>query len=292
MVTIRVPATSANVGAGFDCMGLALSMYGTFTFREIEKKIVIRGCDPFYCNEQNLVYQSFQKVLEQLDKKISGVEIGVDCTIPLQRGLGSSAVCIVAGVCGANTLLGNPLSKQEVFALCTKIEGHPDNVAPALFGGLTISFAEHGQPIAVKYDVNHRLCFLAIVPSQTISTKKARSILPKQLSYEDAVFNIGHCCAFLKAMETGNSRLLKQACHDRLHEPYRKQWIPHYEEIQNLCEQCGALSLVISGSGSTLLAIADQCSVLETIQTKLRAKAFAITCYPLHVEPNGVCITN
>lgn len=290
MVIVSVPATSANVGPGFDCMGLALSMRGTFTFRKMESGIIIKGCDAAYCNEENLVYQTFFKTMTAIGETIQGIEITIDCDIPLQRGLGSSAACIAAGAAGANALFGNPLSMEELFAICTEMEGHPDNVAPALFGGLTVSFMEDHHPVLVPYQVHETFHFMAVVPEATISTQAAREILPKQLSYPDAVFNIGHCAAFLKAMETGNSELLSNACHDRLHEPYRKQLIPEYHEIESLCKTHGALTMLISGSGSTMLIISDQSSILDNIQNAIETVSLHVTCHPLQVESKGIII--
>lgn len=289
MFLVSVPATSANVGAGFDCLGLALSMRGNFIFRQIDQGVSIKGCDKSYCNEDNLVYVAFKKTVESIQGSISGVEITIDCNIPLQRGLGSSAVCIVAGCVGANALLGFPLSLDDIFAICTEIEGHPDNVSPAIFGGLTLSFMSNGTPITIPYEVHPSLHFMAVVPKTTISTKEARAILPKQLSYEDAVFNIGHCAGFLRGLETGNPDLIKISCGDRLHEPYRKQLIPEYEPLHKLCQQFHALALLISGSGSTMLVISDTSHSLEQIKQKLSLTC-DVTCHLLSVEQKGVIV--
>ena len=291
MFLVSVPATSANVGAGFDCLGLALSMRGNFTFRPLEHGLVIKGCDPKYCTKDNLVYLAFERTMNFIGTPISGVEITIDCAIPLQRGLGSSAACIAAGAFGANALSGFPLSKETLFAICTEMEGHPDNVAPAIFGGLTLSFMNGDSPIAVPYSVHESLHFMAVVPETTISTNEARTILPKQLSYQDAVFNIGHCAAFLKGLETGNADLIRLAAGDRLHEPYRKQLIPEYDRAAQLCEQYQALSLLISGSGSTLLMISDTEECLRNIEQQLQRDFPSITCHFLCVEQEGTIVT-
>lgn len=289
MFLVSVPATSANVGAGFDCLGLALSMRGNFTFKKIEDGFIINGCDEAYCNEDNLVYVAFKKTVQATKQPLFGVEITIDCDIPLQRGLGSSAACIVAGCVGANALLGFPFSNEQLFAICTEMEGHPDNVAPALFGGLTLSFMSDTTPIMVPYQVHKSLQFMAVVPKTTVSTHDAREILPKQLSYADAVFNIGHCAAFLRGLETGDTQLIKTALGDRLHEPYRKQLIPEYSLLEQLCHRFGALALLISGSGSTMLVIGDKSSVLEQIEQELSNVSDA-KCHHLQVEQKGALV--
>lgn len=289
MFHVSVPATSANVGAGFDCLGLALSMRGHFTFKKIEDGLCIKGCDSAYCNEDNLVYVAFKKTVEATKQPLFGVEITIDCDLPLQRGLGSSAACIIAGCVGANALLGFPLSNDELFAIATEMEGHPDNVAPALFGGLTLSFLHDSKPIMVPYHVHPSLHFMAVVPSTTISTHDAREILPKQLRYEDAIFNIGHCAAFLRGLELGNATLIKTAVGDRLHEPYRKQLIPEYAMLEQLCKQFDALALLISGSGSTMLVIGDKKECLERIEEEMQ-KNSDVVCHHLQVEQKGAIV--
>ncbi|MBO8463509.1 MAG: homoserine kinase [Firmicutes bacterium] len=289
MFLVSVPATSANVGAGFDCLGLALSMRGNFTFKKIEDGFMIKGCEKAYCNEDNLVYVAFKKTVEAAKQSLFGVEITIDCDIPLKRGLGSSAACIVAGCVGANALLGFPFSKEQLFAICTEMEGHPDNVAPALFGGLTLSFMKENTPILVPYHIHKSLQFMAVVPNTTVSTEEARKILPKQLSYTDAVFNIGHCAAFLRGLETGDTQLIKSAFGDRLHEPYRKQLIPEYPLLEQLCRRFDALALLISGSGSTMLIISNETKNLKQIEQEL-SKVSDAACHHLKVEQEGALV--
>ena len=158
MIEVRVPATSANVGPGFDCMGIAMSLYGVYRFTLIEEGLIIRGCPKEWQNEQNLVYQSCLRVFEHLHLPVPPLQIDIQAdVIPLARGLGSSAACIVAGLLGANALCNHRLSKEELLAIANEIEGHPDNVAPALYGGLTVSFQDAGKvwttPLCEKHGV-------------------------------------------------------------------------------------------------------------------------------------------
>lgn len=258
MIEVRVPATSANVGPGFDCMGIAMSLYGRFRFSLIEEGLLISGCAPEWQNEQNLVYQSCLRVFERLQVPALALKIEISAdAIPFARGLGSSAACVVAGVMGANALCGNRLSKEEMLTICSEIEGHPDNVASAIYGGLTISFAEGEKVRTTSCKVNKKFKFCAMIPDYPMLTEAARSVLPSQLSYEDAVYNIGRSAALTLALNSGNSDMITPACDDRLHEPYRKALLPDYEFIKELCRKYGMLTCYISGSGSTMMAISD-----------------------------------
>lgn len=266
MIEVRVPATSANLGPGFDCMGLALNTYAYFRFSLQEKGLTISGCDPRWQNEENLVYQGFQHTLDYMGETIPGLAIEIDASgVPEARGLGSSAVCIVAGAMAANAFFQNRLNKYEIFDICTAMEGHPDNVAPAIFGSLTVSFMEDDKPSMIRYLVNRDLRFCAIIPDYPTLTEEARAVLPKTLSYEDAIYNMGRCTALAKALEIGNPMVIKRACKDKMHQPYRKQLIKEYDAIQELCDTHDALALYISGSGSTMMAICDQPAKAKTL---------------------------
>lgn len=258
MIEVRVPATSANVGPGFDCMGLALNTYAYFRFSLQEHGLTITGCDPRWQTEENLVYQGFQKTLAYMGEEIAGLSIEIDAEgVPEARGLGSSAVCIVAGAVAANALFHNRLNKYEIFDICTAMEGHPDNVAPAIFGSLTVSFMEDEKPNMIRYLVNQDIRFCAIIPDYPTLTQEARSVLPDTLSYQDAIYNLGRCAALAKALEIGNPMIIKKACKDKMHQPYRASLIKEYESVQRLCDEQDALALYISGSGSTMMAIVD-----------------------------------
>lgn len=258
MIEVRVPATSANLGPGFDCMGLALNTYAYFRFSLQEQGLTITGCNTRWQTEENLVYQGFQKTLAYMGESVSGLCIEIDAAgVPEARGLGSSAVCIVAGAIAANAFFQNRLNKYEIFEICTAMEGHPDNVAPAIFGSLTVSFMEDDKPNMIRYLVNQDIRFCAIIPDYPTLTQEARAVLPSTLSYEDAIYNVGRCAALAKALEIGNPMIIKNACKDKMHQPYRKQLIKEYDEIQSLCDAQDALALYISGSGSTMMAIMD-----------------------------------
>jgi homoserine kinase len=232
MVRVTVPATTANIGPGFDTLGLALNLYNKYTFEEIEKGLLIEGCPEVYRNENNLVYKSFMAAAAEIGKNVKGLKISMKTDIPVSRGLGSSSACIVGGVFGANALLKGNLSKDELFRIAVRIEGHPDNVAPAVFGGLTASIVEDGIPYVSSYKISHKLKFCALIPDFETSTCEARKILPSQVSYQDAVFNVSRVAVLLKALEEGNTNIIGKSLKDRLHQMYRKTMICEYDEVE------------------------------------------------------------
>ena len=190
-IKVSVPATSANVGSGFDALGLAVTLYNTVTFEESDH-LEISSADGTRIprNESNLVYRSAKGLFDKVGKTIPPLKIVQTNPIPMARGLGSSSACIIAGLLGANRMLGDVLNTQELLTLATSIEGHPDNVAPALLGGLTSSVYEDGVVYSVKRDVDQTLCFAAIVPDYKLLTEAARAALPKEIAHKDAVYNL------------------------------------------------------------------------------------------------------
>lgn len=255
MIRVKVPATSANLGVGFDCMGLALDWQGVFTFCFDGPEFMISGCPKAYQNKDNLVYHAFARTLMALGKRVPVVQIHIDTPIPVARGLGSSASCIVAGVLGAVAYSGQKLPLQELLRLATLLEHHPDNVAPALYGSLCASFMENGMPYTAQFAVHEKFRFVTIIPDYEVRTEDARRILPSDMSYADAVYQMGRCATLGKALESGDEEMVRHACIDRMQEPYRSRLIPEYDEVKRLCMDLGALAFVISGSGSTMLAV-------------------------------------
>lgn len=291
MIEVRVPATSANVGPGFDCMGIAVSAYAYFRFTKISEGLQISGCKAQWQNEQNLVYQACLQVFAKCNRDIMGLAIEIDAAeIPDARGLGSSAVCIVAGVLGANALLGSPLSKEELLAICTAMEGHPDNVAPALYGGLTVSFCEGDQVFSVKNTVHEKFTFCALIPDYPVLTADARAVLPKQVSYQDALFNIGRCAALAKGLSDGNCEIVAHACDDVLHQPYRKALIQDYDAVDRLVMKHQALTWYISGSGSTMMAVFDNIKDAESLQAEVKQVFPSWQARLLQVDNSGAAV--
>ena len=286
-VTIRVPATTANLGPGFDAFGCALSLYTDVTFEETEWGLEITGCDEAFTGPDNLAYVSYCAVLNSLSEEVRGVKIHIDAHIPICRGLGSSAALLVAGAMGANVLRGNKLSTQGLLNITNAMEGHPDNLAPAFCGGLTASMVDNGLPVCVNFPLHPDWEFLALVPDFDLPTAKARAVLPGQVSRADAIYNVAHGALVLKALETGDEKLLRTAMQDKLHQNYRKHLIPDYEKIEGLVRTCGA-AFCLSGAGPTLLCITRN----KDLDARLAKKLDAITSanwqmMPLHVEFQG-----
>ncbi len=289
-VTVRVPATTANLGPGFDAFGCALSLYTDVTFEETEAGLEITGCDEAYTGPDNLAYTAYCAVLGSLSEEVKGVKIHIDAQIPIGRGLGSSAALLVAGAMAANVLRGNRLSTQGLLNITNAMEGHPDNLAPAFFGGLTASMVDNGLPVTVSFPLHPDWEILALIPEFELHTHFARSVLPTQIPRADAVYNLSHGAMVLKALELGDEKLLRTAMQDALHQPYRKKLIPDYEAIEGLVRTSGA-AFCLSGAGPTLLCITRNKKLRETLEKRLDSitgKKWEIR--PLHVEFQGAHI--
>lgn len=270
MFRIKVPATTANLGPGFDSLGLAFKLYSYFTFKKSDKPLIITGCDEKYQNENNLVYYSFKKTFEYMNLPLMNVEINIESSVPVCRGLGSSATCIVGGVLGASILSGKNLPMEEIFKICNSIEGHPDNIAPALFGGLTVSLVENDIPYTVKYNISKDLNFYVFIPDFELSTEKARNVLPKEISFKDSVYNISRTGVLLKALELGDEKLIKISLSDKLHQQYRLPLINESSEIIKICNSNNVLGTVISGAGPTLLGITKNSNLINEIFSQVK----------------------
>ncbi len=258
MIKIQIPATSANLGAGFDALGLALNYYNYISMEECDH-IDISSCDGVEVpnDETNLVYTSAKTLFNVCGKSLKGLKIVQENNIPMTRGLGSSSACIVGGLVGANTLMGNPLTLDELVNFSAEIEGHPDNVAPALLGGIVTAVFDGQEVHWVKQEVHTSLKFVVIIPNFELSTEKARSALPKEISHKDAVYNLSRASLFTASLLTGKYKNLRTAVDDRLHQPYRLPLIPHAEEVFKVGYKLGAYAMYISGAGPSLMAIVN-----------------------------------
>ncbi len=286
-VTIRVPATTANLGPGFDAFGCALSLYTDVTFEETDFGLEITGCDEAFTGPDNLAYVSYCAALATMSEELRGVKIHIDAQIPVCRGLGSSAALLVAGAMGANVLRGNKLSTQGLLNITNAMEGHPDNLAPAFFGGLTASMVDNGLPVTVSFPLHPDWEFLALVPDFDLPTSHARSVLPTEYARADAVYNIAHGALVLKALELGDEKLLRNAMQDRIHQPYRRKLIDDYDRIEALVRTTGA-AFCLSGAGPTLLCITRNKDLEQRLMKKLPSVTHANwEAIPLHVEFQG-----
>jgi len=256
----------------------------------MDEGLQITGCDEEFTGPDNLAYVSYCAVLESLSEEVRGVKIHIDAHIPICRGLGSSAALLVAGAMGANVLRGNRLSTQGLLNITNAMEGHPDNLAPAFYGGLTASMVDNGLPVTVNFPLHPDWEFLALVPDFDLPTAKARSVLPAQLDRADAIYNISHGALVLKALELGDEKLLRNAMQDRLHQPYRKSLVKDYDAIEALVRTNGA-AFCLSGAGPTLLCITRDKKLDEKLAKKLDAVTEANwQMMPLHVEFEGAHI--
>lgn len=289
MVKVTVPATTANIGPGFDTLGLALDLYNEYTFEEINEGLVIEGCADKYKNEENLVHKSFERTAKIIGKDISGLKITMDTRIPVSRGLGSSSACIVAGVFGANALLQGNLSRDELFKIAVEIEGHPDNVAPAVYGGLTATIVED-DVYTVNYSISDKIKFCALIPDFETSTSEARMILPSEVSFKDAIYNVSRTAVLIKALEEGNYKLINVSLKDMLHQQYRKTLIPEYDEIEKICMENGSHAFFISGSGPTLMNITDDPDFVRNMENSLKCLKNKWRMKFLNADKSGVII--
>ena len=259
MIKIQIPATSANLGAGFDALGLALDHYNYVEMEESDS-INISSLDSIDVptDESNLIYISAKDLFDVCGKKLNGLTIRQTNNIPMARGMGSSSACIVAGLVGANRLLGKPLTTDDIVDLAAQIEGHPDNTAPALLGGIVTAVFDGKKVHWVKQEVYTKLKFVTIIPDFELKTEKARACLPKEISHKDAVYNLSRAALFSASLLTGKFENLRTAVHDKLHQPYRMPLIPNAREIFDIAYNHGAYGAYISGAGPTIIAIVDE----------------------------------
>jgi len=291
MISIKVPATSANLGPGFDCLGLALSLHNFIKIYKNVDKLTIENNGVNNIterNEDNLIYKSIKMLYDKVGEKVPPIRIVQDVNIPLSRGLGSSAACIVGGLTAANELLGKPVGKEKILELATEMEGHPDNVAPALFGGFVISTKTDGGVKYIRHAVNSTVKFVALVPNFPMSTKKARSVLPQTINYRDAVFNIGRSSLLTASLITGDLSCIKYAVEDKVHQPYRLGLIQDGEKIFKAAYSYGADAIFISGSGSTLMALTKNTDVVEKMRSFCKGLSAKWDVVPLDVDNEGV----
>lgn len=259
-VYVKVPASTANLGPGFDSLGLALSLYAWIEM-EIADRTEIRlygdQMNGVPVDKTNLIYRVAQMVFERAGVSHPELSIGMYSEIPLARGLGSSASAIVGALVAANALVGGKLSQRELFAMASALENHPDNVGASLFGGLTVAFWDGERAEHIRVVPDERLQALVAIPRFELETKRARGILPAQVAMKDAVFNVGHASVLVAAFCTGRYDMIRHAMKDALHQPYRASLIPGMSDILQRATDHGALGVALSGAGPTLLALVD-----------------------------------
>lgn len=259
MIRVRVPATTANLGAGFDCLGLALGLYNEVEAQEATRGLAIsvegEGTADLPTDESNLVWRAAQRVFAQVGHPSAGLRLHLRNGIPLESGLGSSAAATVAGLMLANEWLGRPLTTVDLLQLAVDMEGHPDNVAPALLGGLVVVGRAADGSLLAERVATPPLSAVVVMPDFRLSTAVARRALPSAVTMADAVFNLSHTALTVVALQRGDHALLAQAMEDRLHQPYRAPLVPGLAEALAAARRQGA-AVAISGAGPAVIAFA------------------------------------
>ena len=273
-VSVKVPATTANLGPGFDCMGMALPIYNTITIEEtvlpgtgVEINVFAdsdmveqSSLEHIPLDNNSIVYKAVELLYNMIGQSPTELRINIHSNIPVARGLGSSSSVIVGALFAANELLGRPADEMALLSIACEIEGHPDNITPAIVGGLVISSQEDdGSVVCRKLDWPEEWALTVCIPDFELATDIARSVLPKEVPMKDAIFNAKRLAMFVEAVHTKDSELMKLALQDRLHQPYRMKLVPGLSAIiENLKHFDNVLGCVLSGAGSSILIISEK----------------------------------
>lgn len=278
---IDVPATTANLGPGFDCLGLALDWWNTIVVEPADAlRVRLRGfTEGIPADASNLTIENMQLLFDRIGKPMPPARVTMTNRIPIGRGLGSSAAALVGGLVAANLLAGEPLSRMELLQLANESEGHPDNVSAALFGGFTVSALQGTRVTCASVEPPRGWRAVLFIHDHELSTKFARKILPKKISRADAVFNIGRASLLTFAFLTANPELLAIGTQDRLHQPYRESLVAGMPELLGAARQAGAAGAALSGAGPSLLALAPSPKIASRVRD-----AFAETARARHVN--------
>jgi len=292
-VKVRVPATSANLGPGFDVLGMALNLYNYIEMEEtdggLEISIEGEGKGILPADSSSIVYEIARKVFELAGYSPRGIKIKLTNSIPIARGLGSSAAALVGGAAAANALSGGRLSLEELINLASEMEGHPDNVVPAAVGGFTLCINTDDEGIIFRKIDPPKVYAVAAVPLFELSTKKARDVLPRVVSIKDAVFNIGRTSLLVYAVQKGELQLLKNVMQDRLHQPYRVSMVSGMENVFEAALDAGALGVFLSGAGPTVVALTQVKSSIGKIKEAMKSTFLNhnVDCSLLELEPDA-----
>ena len=295
-VTVRVPASTTNLGPGFDALGMALRLYNRvelgLTDGSIRVEVEGEGAGALETGRENLVYQAAARLFQGVGRELSGLEIRLRNAIPVSRGLGSSSTAIVGGLVGANALLGAPLDREGLLRLAVEIEGHPDNVTPALLGGFQVTSLTDEGLAHLGIPPPDGLRAVVCIPEARVSTAAARRVLPAQYSRADTVFNVSRVALLVAALLTGRTEVLRAAMQDRIHQPYRSSLIPGFEAALQGALEAGALGACLSGSGSTMLALTrgEEERIGEAMVAAVRAAGAAARWLALEVDTEGAVV--
>ncbi|WP_456279185.1 homoserine kinase [Bacillus sp. AK128] len=260
-VVVRVPGSTANLGSGFDCVGMAFQLYTTIKMKKASTtSILLKGdnLEGIAANKDNLIYKVAQQIFQKAQFHCPEIEIEIESEIPLTRGLGSSAAAIVGAVTAANVIAGEPFTADELYHFTTELEGHPDNVGASLLGGIVIATWDQTRVSYIRVLPPENMKAIVAIPHFELSTKLARDVLPSSYSKADTVHAIGHSALLASALVSGNTSVLYEAMKDRIHQPYRTSLIPGMDVLLENSEKHGALGIALSGAGPTIIALTDK----------------------------------
>ncbi len=294
-ITAKTPASSANLGPGFDVLGLALTLYDTLIIETGTDgiKLTVSGEGQGKLDnepEKNLACRSVRVLYEKINVDTPDINIHMDNAVPLSRGLGSSSAAIVGALTAANVFSGANLSKEELFNMAVKIEGHADNVAAAVYGGLVIAYKKDEGYLVKKCRVAANLGVALLVPDEGLSTAKARAALPEEISRDSAVINIGSTALLMEALTTGDLSHFASAVNDALHQPWRRSLIADYDITERACYSAGAKGVALSGAGPTLIAFfdkADENSIKSNLENQLKHDSIMRRALFLDIDKQG-----
>ena len=257
MIQVRVPATSANMGPGFDSLGVALGFYNNIKICETDSGITVYNNSHDYIpiGEKNLIYRSVCRVFDEVGYQKRGIKIIQNSEIPVTRGLGSSSACIIGGMLAANIISGRHLSYNDILNLATEMEGHPDNVTPALFGGFCVAAKDKNGVVYKSHKLTYGIKFAVMVPDFFLSTKASRVALPENVTLADASYNISRASLTTSMLISGDLDGLKYASGDRLHQDFRKVNIENFDNIYDKSYELGAKATFLSGSGPAIVSV-------------------------------------
>ncbi|HLA06248.1 MAG TPA: homoserine kinase [Anaerolineales bacterium] len=292
IITIKVPATSANLGPGFDSLGLALDLWNETTFtpaNEFSVQVNGEGADRLSSGRNNLILRTAQRLAERSGKPLLPFHAECINLIPLSSGMGSSSAAILTGLLAGNALLDSPLSQEDILNLASEMEGHPDNVASALLGGLVVATVNEGRVIAHQVPIGADFHITIVLPDFYLPTKQARAALPKKVLIRDAVYNISRAVLITEAFRGGDLSLLGEAMSDKLHQPYRLPLIPGAQSTMDAAREAGASAVALSGAGPGLIAFSSktESNIGESMKRAFEASGLEARIFHLGVSSQG-----
>ena len=293
----RVPASTTNLGPGFDVLGLALQLYSEVTLEttETETQVIVKGvdADKIPSTPEHIAFRAVELVFEQSrSKRPKGFKLKIENGIPAIRGLGGSGTAILGGLLTANALCGTPFSNAELLNFATELEGHPDNVAASLYGGLVVSAQENTEVHTVRLSCPPILSIVLAIPDFPLSTEQARNVLPTSVGFADAVYNTSRSTLLIASIVTGQFEMLRVAMKDRLHQPYRTSLIPGFNDVAEAATAAGALSVALSGAGPSIAAYCLERTeqVAEQMQSAFRKHQIASDIKILKPDADGASV--